>query len=113
MDNKRKYNNVLARLMTKEIYSPYIVDWTLLNQLGCGEVIEDMLEIRLTEAGGEEELFVSEAWKRTFNIQEVIYKELCQEFFSTYQMDEDVSQEDICTKKSSSLDWDEELIVCV
>ena len=99
MDNRRKYNGVLTRLVTKDIYSPCIVDWSVLNTLGCGEEIEEMLEIRLIEAGGDEDLFVSEAWKRAFNAQEVIYKELCQEFFATYQMDEDASQEEICTKK--------------
>lgn len=99
MDNRKKCKALLSRLVTKDIYSPSIVDWALLKNLGCGEEIEEMLEIRLIEAEGEEELFVSEAWKRAFNIQEVIYKELCQEFFSSYQMDEDVSQEDICTKR--------------
>ena len=98
-DNRKKYNQVLARLITMDIYSPYIVDWELLNNMGCGETVEEMIEIKLIDAGGDEELFVSGAWKRAFNCQEVIYKELCQEFFSTYQMDENVSQEEICTKK--------------
>ena len=98
-DNRKKYNQVLARLVTKDIYSPCIVDWELLNNMGCGETVEEMIEIKLIEAGGDEELFVYEACKRAFNCQEVIYKELCQEFFSTYQMDENFSQEEICAKK--------------
>ncbi|GJZ13354.1 hypothetical protein Tco_0548584 [Tanacetum coccineum] len=50
--------------------------------------IDDMLRIRLREAGSDEEIFVSVAWIRAFNINEPIYAELCHEFYSTYEFNE-------------------------
>ncbi|GJZ43857.1 reverse transcriptase domain-containing protein [Tanacetum coccineum] len=50
--------------------------------------INDMLRIRLREAGSNEEIFTSVAWIRAFNINEPIYTELCHEFYSTYEFDE-------------------------
>ncbi|GKB91004.1 hypothetical protein Tco_0963276 [Tanacetum coccineum] len=52
--------------------------------IGCDEEIDDMLRIRLREAGSDEEIFTSVAWIRDFNINEPIYAELCREFYSTY-----------------------------
>nr|GEV59928.1 hypothetical protein [Tanacetum cinerariifolium] len=43
---KTRYNTNLARLLPKQIYSPYVVDWGLLNTMGCAEEIEAMLEIK-------------------------------------------------------------------
>ncbi|GJY40049.1 hypothetical protein Tco_0427319 [Tanacetum coccineum] len=53
---KSKYNTNLARLLPKQIYSPIIVDWEVLNNMGCAEVIEEMLEIKVYEMGGDEEI---------------------------------------------------------
>nr|GEV19722.1 hypothetical protein [Tanacetum cinerariifolium] len=50
--------------------------------------IDDMLRIRLREAGSNEEIFTCVAWIRAFNINEPIYAELCHEFYSTYEFDE-------------------------
>ncbi|GKB08100.1 hypothetical protein Tco_0836384, partial [Tanacetum coccineum] len=61
MATKSKYNTNLARLITKQIYSPCIVDWTILNTLGCAKAIEEMLEIKIVEMGGQDETFTSEA----------------------------------------------------
>ncbi|GJY52833.1 reverse transcriptase domain-containing protein [Tanacetum coccineum] len=52
---KSQYNTNLARLPPKQIYSPCIVDWGVLNNLGCAKEIKAMLEIKLYEMGGEEE----------------------------------------------------------
>ncbi|GJV69828.1 hypothetical protein Tco_1485337, partial [Tanacetum coccineum] len=41
--------------------------------------IDDILRIRLREAGSDEEIFTSVAWIRDFNINEPIYAELCHE----------------------------------
>ncbi|GJW91166.1 hypothetical protein Tco_0168719 [Tanacetum coccineum] len=41
--------------------------------------IDDMLRIRLREAGSDEEIFTYVAWIRAFNINEPIYAELCHE----------------------------------
>ncbi|GJW50433.1 hypothetical protein Tco_0091784 [Tanacetum coccineum] len=51
----------------------------LLNIMGCDGEIDDMLRIRLPEAGSDEEIFTSVAWIRAFNINEPIYADLCHE----------------------------------
>nr|GEU69155.1 hypothetical protein [Tanacetum cinerariifolium] len=43
---------------------------------GYGEVIDEILTIKLGVAGTDEEIFTSEPWTRTFNIDEPIY-EVC------------------------------------
>ncbi|GJQ92787.1 hypothetical protein Tco_0003926 [Tanacetum coccineum] len=58
-----------------------------------------MLEIKGVEIGGNEEVFTSEAWRRAFDIREPIYTGLCHEFFSTYEFDEEVTDEELTTKK--------------
>nr|GEY04553.1 hypothetical protein [Tanacetum cinerariifolium] len=50
--------------------------------------IDDMLRIRVLEAGSDEEIFTSVAWIKAFNINESIYAELCYTFYSTYKFDE-------------------------
>ncbi|GKA24910.1 hypothetical protein Tco_0710943 [Tanacetum coccineum] len=45
--------------------------------MGCAEEIKNMLEIKMYEAGSQEEIFSSEAWRRVFDINEPIYTELC------------------------------------
>ncbi|GJZ73064.1 hypothetical protein Tco_0637210 [Tanacetum coccineum] len=61
--------------------------------------IDDMLRIRLREAGSDEEIFTSVAWIRAFNINEPIYAELCHEFYSTYEFDEVCADDELQTKK--------------
>ncbi|GJY06284.1 hypothetical protein Tco_0373338 [Tanacetum coccineum] len=53
---KSRYNNVLACLISKQVYSPCIVDWTILYKVGCAETIEEMLEIKFDEEVTDEEL---------------------------------------------------------
>ncbi|GJR57801.1 hypothetical protein Tco_1499963 [Tanacetum coccineum] len=96
---KSKYNIVLARLILKQNYLPCIMDWTILNILGCAETIKEMIEIKVVEIGGNEEIFTYEAWRRAFDIREPIYTELCHEFFSTFEFDEVVTDEELTTKK--------------
>ncbi|GJT22561.1 hypothetical protein Tco_0892498 [Tanacetum coccineum] len=96
---KIRYNTNLTRLPPKQIYSPCIVDWGVLNNLGCAKEIEVMLEIKLYEMGGEEEIFSFESWRRAFDINEPIYAELCHEFYSTYEFNEVVTDEELMTKK--------------
>ncbi|GKC39177.1 hypothetical protein Tco_1051561, partial [Tanacetum coccineum] len=60
------YNTNLARILPKQVYSPCIMDWTVLNTLVYGDVIEDMSEIKVYEMGGDQELFTFEAWRRAF-----------------------------------------------
>ncbi|GKF58141.1 hypothetical protein Tco_0171678, partial [Tanacetum coccineum] len=40
----------------------------VLNKMGCAEEIENILEIKVYEAGSQEEIFSSEAWRRVFDI---------------------------------------------
>ncbi|GKD27806.1 hypothetical protein Tco_1234020 [Tanacetum coccineum] len=96
---KNRYNTNLARILPKQVYSPCIVDWTMLNTLGRGDTIEEMPEIKVNEMGADEILFTSEAWRRAFDINEPIYTELCQEFYSTYEFDEVVPGDELMTKK--------------
>nr|GEW03386.1 hypothetical protein [Tanacetum cinerariifolium] len=69
------------------------------RSLGCDEEIDDMLRIRLREAGSNEEIFTSVAWIRDFNINAPIYVELCHEFYSTYEFDEVCADDELQTKK--------------
>ncbi|GJY39926.1 hypothetical protein Tco_0426290 [Tanacetum coccineum] len=57
-------------------------------RMGYDGEIDDMLRMRLCEAGSDEEIFTSVAWIRAFNINAPIYVELCNEFYSTYEFDE-------------------------
>nr|GEV92889.1 ribonuclease H-like domain-containing protein [Tanacetum cinerariifolium] len=61
--------------------------------------IDDMLRIRLHEAGSNEEIFTFVAWIRAFNINEPIYVELCHEFYSAYEFDEVCVDDELKTKK--------------
>ncbi|GKE88619.1 hypothetical protein Tco_1566094, partial [Tanacetum coccineum] len=61
--------------------------------------IEEVLQIKVYEMGGQKEIFTSEAWRSAFDIKEPIYAELCHEFYSTYEFDEVVTDEELITKK--------------
>ncbi|GKA10527.1 hypothetical protein Tco_0689960, partial [Tanacetum coccineum] len=60
----------------------------LLQKIGCGDEIDQMLKISLKEAQSDEEIFFSVTWVRAFNIREPVYPELCREFYATYEFDE-------------------------
>ncbi|GKE65121.1 hypothetical protein Tco_1519282, partial [Tanacetum coccineum] len=61
--------------------------------------IDDMLRIRVREPESDKEIFTSVAWIRAFNINEPIYAELCQEFYSTYEFNEVCADDELKTKK--------------
>ncbi|GJY36728.1 hypothetical protein Tco_0422106 [Tanacetum coccineum] len=44
------------------------------HPMGCAEEIEEMLEIKVVE-----EIFTSEAWRRAFDINDLIFPDLCKE----------------------------------
>nr|GEU72762.1 putative reverse transcriptase domain-containing protein [Tanacetum cinerariifolium] len=46
------------------------------SRMGCDGEIDEMLRIKLCEAGSNEEIFTFVAWIRAFNINEPIYSEL-------------------------------------
>nr|GEV12502.1 hypothetical protein [Tanacetum cinerariifolium] len=65
----------------------------------CDGKIDEMLRIKLREAGSNEEISTPMAWNRAFNINEPIYLELCHEFYSTYEFDEVCVDDELKTKK--------------
>ncbi|GKE90632.1 hypothetical protein Tco_1571727 [Tanacetum coccineum] len=67
--------------------------------MGCEGEIDDMLRIRVQEAGSEEDIFTSVAWIRAFNINESIYAELYHEFYSTYEFNEVCADDELQSKK--------------
>ncbi|GKE39609.1 hypothetical protein Tco_1463014, partial [Tanacetum coccineum] len=96
---KSRYNTKLTQLLPRHIYSPCVVNWDVLNQMGHDGEIDDMLRIRLRETGTNKEIFTSVAWIRAFNINEPIYAELCHEFYSTYEFDKVCADDELQTKK--------------
>ncbi|GKE35838.1 hypothetical protein Tco_1455160, partial [Tanacetum coccineum] len=98
-DAKSRYNTRLAQLLPRHVYSSCVVNWDVLNRMGCDGEIDDMLRIRLREAESNEEIFTSVAWIRAFNINEPIYGELCHEFYSTYEFEEVCADDELQTKK--------------
>ncbi|GKD10614.1 hypothetical protein Tco_1190299 [Tanacetum coccineum] len=98
-DTKSRYNTKLAHLLPRHIYSLCVVNWDILNRMGCGEEIDEMLRINLCEDGTDEEIFTFVAWIKAFNINEPIYLELCHEFYSTYEFDEVCADDELKTKK--------------
>ncbi|GKB77508.1 hypothetical protein Tco_0944403 [Tanacetum coccineum] len=75
------------------------VEEDVLNQMGYDGEIDDMLRIRLREAGTNEEIFTYVAWIRAFNINELIYAELCHKFSLTYEFNEVCADDELQTKK--------------
>ncbi|GJY66855.1 hypothetical protein Tco_0469093 [Tanacetum coccineum] len=96
---KSRYNTKLANLLPRHVYSPCVVNWDVLNGMGCDGEIDDMLRIKLREAESNKEIFTSLAWIRAFNIKEPIYAELCHEFYSTYEFDEVCGDDELQIKK--------------
>nr|GEV00641.1 hypothetical protein [Tanacetum cinerariifolium] len=66
--------------------------------MGCDGEIDDMLRIRLREAGSHEEIVTSVAWIRALYINEPIYAELFHEFYSTYEFDKVCTDDELQTR---------------
>ncbi|GKD52415.1 hypothetical protein Tco_1281391 [Tanacetum coccineum] len=96
---KSRYNTRLTQLLPRHVYSSYVMNWNVLNRMGCDGEIDDMLRIRLREDESNEEIFTYVAWIRAFNINETIYAELCHEFYSTYEFDEVCADDELQNKK--------------
>ncbi|GJW63976.1 retrotransposon ORF1 [Tanacetum coccineum] len=71
-DAKSRYNTRLDQLLPRHIYSHCVVNWDVLNRMGCDREIDDMLRIRL---------------------------HLCHEFYSTYEFNEVCADDELQTKK--------------
>nr|GFA97039.1 hypothetical protein [Tanacetum cinerariifolium] len=96
---KSRYNIKLAQLLPRHIYSPCVMNWDVLNQMGCDGETDDTLRIRLREAGLDEEIFTFVAWIRDFNINELIYAKLFQEFYSIYEFAKVCTDYELQSKK--------------
>nr|GEV27587.1 hypothetical protein [Tanacetum cinerariifolium] len=68
------------------------------DHAGC-HLDRKKLSIKLFVASTNEEIFTSEAWTNSFNIDEPIYSELCHEFYSTYEFDEVCADDELRTRK--------------
>ncbi|GKE20948.1 hypothetical protein Tco_1432460 [Tanacetum coccineum] len=49
-DAKSRYNTRLDQLLPRHIYSPCVMNWDILNRMGCDGEIDDMLRIKVREA---------------------------------------------------------------
>ncbi|GJZ01690.1 hypothetical protein Tco_0519651 [Tanacetum coccineum] len=58
-DVKSRYNTKFAHLLPRHVYSSCIVNWDVLNSMGCDGEINEMLWIKLREAESNEEIFTS------------------------------------------------------
>nr|GEX62026.1 hypothetical protein [Tanacetum cinerariifolium] len=94
---KSRYNTKLAQFLPRLIYSPYVVDWNVLNQMSCGEAIDEMLTIKLFVACTNEEIFTSEAWTNAFNIDEPIYRSLHPSLIPQAKKKREKTISDVCT----------------
>ncbi|GJS57608.1 hypothetical protein Tco_0652392 [Tanacetum coccineum] len=92
-DNTKQWKNCFFHKVTTSFY--YGKDVAVKLSLE----IDDMLRIRLRETRSNEEVFTSVAWIRDFNINESIYAELCQEFYSIYEFDEVCADDELQSKK--------------
>nr|GEV14968.1 hypothetical protein [Tanacetum cinerariifolium] len=81
--------------------SRYTLD-QMLNalKLRVEEQSEISLELlRSCKAGSDDEIFTSVAWMRAFNINELIYAEICHEFYLTCEFDKVCADDELQTKK--------------
>ncbi|GKB20769.1 hypothetical protein Tco_0854692 [Tanacetum coccineum] len=53
-DAKSRHKNRLAQLLPRHIYSPCVINWDVLNRMSRDGEMDDMLRIRLREAGPNE-----------------------------------------------------------
>ncbi|GJZ50314.1 hypothetical protein Tco_0604504 [Tanacetum coccineum] len=98
-----RQNETVEEVLLLQLHHEFLL-WEGCNidakaRMGCDGEIDDLLRIRLREAGLDEEIFISVAWIRAFNINEPIYAELCHKFYSTNEFDEVCADDELQTKK--------------
>ncbi|GKB09151.1 hypothetical protein Tco_0837463 [Tanacetum coccineum] len=82
---RRMYQEKIAALRSRQIEPARTIDWELLEQFNLADEIRGLLGIECTK--GEVKI-KSPEWGNLFSIVEPIYRELCLEFFATYQFNE-------------------------
>nr|GEU84313.1 reverse transcriptase domain-containing protein [Tanacetum cinerariifolium] len=60
---KSRYNTKLANLLPRQIYSPCVVNWDVLNRMGCDGEIDDMLRISFLGHAGFYRRFIQDFLK--------------------------------------------------
>nr|GEU41903.1 hypothetical protein [Tanacetum cinerariifolium] len=98
-----RQHETMEEVLLPQVYHEFLL-WKGCNRdaksgMGYDGEINDMLRIRLREAGSDEEIFTSVAWIRAFNINEPNYAKLCHEFYSTYEFDEVCADDELQTNK--------------
>lgn len=63
-----------------EIYVPQEIDWTWMGQAGLEEELTPYVIKNFEQEGVS---IICKGWNWLFRIQELVYQELCWEFFST------------------------------
>nr|GEZ10309.1 hypothetical protein [Tanacetum cinerariifolium] len=93
---KQAYNARLAKLQVRNIATPKLVDWSVMDEIGFHLELTKMFRIRFKE--DDELLFTCRAWWKAFKVKEDVYKEWCLEFFSTLWVDEKIKLENITSE---------------
>ncbi|CAH1412457.1 unnamed protein product [Lactuca virosa] len=74
-----RWNAKLVWIKKRKVHVPTVVDWHWIGQTGLMEGIEPYLDKAFNSI---HRLFVCMGWRRLFEIQEVVYKELVIEFLA-------------------------------
>ncbi|GJX45782.1 hypothetical protein Tco_0262458 [Tanacetum coccineum] len=93
---KQAYNARLAELQVRNIATPKLVDWSVLDEIGFHLELKKMFRIIFKE--DDELVFTCRAWWKAFKVKEDVYKEWCLEFFSTLWVDKQIKVENITSK---------------
>ncbi|GJY52775.1 hypothetical protein Tco_0444439 [Tanacetum coccineum] len=75
---RSRQHETVEEVLLPQVHHEFLL-WEGCNKDAKSREIDDMLRIRLREAGSDEEIFTLVAWIRAFNINEPIYVELCHE----------------------------------
>ncbi|CAH1433135.1 unnamed protein product [Lactuca virosa] len=76
-------NAKLDWMKQRKVHVPEVVDWHWIGKTGLMEGIEPYLDKAFNSIHGP---FVCMGWRRLFEIQEVMYKELVVEFLATVSL---------------------------
>ncbi|CAH1451257.1 unnamed protein product [Lactuca virosa] len=75
-----RWNVKLDWMKQRKVHVPAVVDWHWIGQTRLMEGLEPYLDKAFNSIHGQ---FVCMGWRRLFEIQEVVYKELVVEFLAT------------------------------
>lgn len=73
-------NGTVEWMKQRKVHVPAVVNWHWIEQIGLLEGLEPFLDKSFAGVHGP---FICMGWRRLFQIQEVVYKELVVEFLTT------------------------------